>query len=133
MIGILVVSHSAYAAKGICDIAAGMSGDDVLINGVGGSENGELGVSVSEIIEALSDMLRKAEGVLIVPDIGSSVLSSRSAMNLLLPGDASRVMIADAPALEGALMAAVAASGGADLIAVANSAREARDLRKSDH
>jgi len=134
MVGILVVSHSADAAKGICDIAAGMSGDEsLLIAGVGGSDDGNLGVSVSKISEALSKMLPNAEGVLIVPDLGSSVLASRTAKELLSPDESSRVVIADAPILEGAMMAAVEASGGAGLADVADSAREARNLRKSDH
>ena len=135
MIGILVVSHSADAAKGIRDIAAGMSGagDDVPIAGVGGNDNGGLGVSVGKIFDALSEMLPKADGVLIVPDLGSSILSSRTAVGLLPPEDASRVIIADAPILEGAMMAAGEASGGSDLAAVAAGAREARELQKSDH
>ncbi|MDR3279618.1 MAG: PTS mannose transporter subunit IID [Synergistaceae bacterium] len=135
MVGILVVSHSADAAKGIRDIAAGMSGagDDVLIEGVGGNDEGGLGVSVGKILDALAGMLPKADGVLIVPDLGSSILSSRTALELLPPEDAARVIIADAPVLEGAMMAAVEASGGSDLATVAVVAREARDLQKGDH
>ena len=134
MVGILVVSHSADAAKGICDIASGMAGEGcgVLIAGVGGNDGG-LGVSVSEISEALAEMLPKSDGVLIVPDLGSAMLASRSAIELLPRQDALRVVIADAPVLEGAMMAAVEASEGSSLAAVANSAHEARNLRKSDH
>jgi dihydroxyacetone kinase DhaKLM complex PTS-EIIA-like component DhaM len=78
-------------------------------------------------------MLPKTDGVLIVPDLGSSILSSRTALELLPPEDSSRVIIADAPVLEGAMMAAVEASGGSDLATVAESAREARDLQKGEH
>ncbi|MDR1137285.1 MAG: PTS mannose transporter subunit IID, partial [Synergistaceae bacterium] len=114
MVGILVVSHSADAAKGIRDIAAGISGagDDVQIVGVGGNDEGGLGVSVGKIFDALSEMLPKTDGVLIVPDLGSSILSSRTALGLLAPEDAARAVIADAPILEGAMMAAIEASGG---------------------
>ncbi|MDR1966018.1 MAG: PTS mannose transporter subunit IID [Synergistaceae bacterium] len=135
MIGILVVSHSEDAAKGIKDIAVGMSGagDSVLIEGVGGNDSGGLGVSVGKIFDALSAMLPKTEGVLVVPDLGSSILSSRSAIELLPPEDSSRVVMADAPVLEGAMMAAVEASGGSDLAAVADSAMDARNLQKCDH
>jgi dihydroxyacetone kinase phosphotransfer subunit len=135
VVGIIVVSHSADAARGIRDIAAGMSGagDDVQIAGVGGNDAGGLGVSVGKIFDALSEMLSKTDGVLIVPDLGSSILSSRTAVGLLPPEDASRVVIADAPILEGAMMAAVEASGGSDLSTVAESASEARNLQKGDH
>jgi dihydroxyacetone kinase DhaKLM complex PTS-EIIA-like component DhaM len=133
MLGILVVSHSADAARGIRDIALGMAGGgEVLISGVGGS-GGELGVSVSDIFDALTEMLPRTDGVLIVPDIGSSLLSSASAIGLLRPADAARVMVADAPALEGAMMAAVEASAGSSLEAVAAAAGEAWSLRKGEH
>ncbi|MDR3166272.1 MAG: PTS mannose transporter subunit IID [Synergistaceae bacterium] len=134
MIGVLVVSHSEDAAKGIRDIAVKMSGGaQVLISGVGGDGAGGLGVSVSGIFDALRDMLSKTDGVVIVPDMGSSILSSRAAVAMLDPADAARSIIADAPVLEGAMMAAVEASIGSDLAAVAKCAIEARNLRKNDH
>jgi dihydroxyacetone kinase DhaKLM complex PTS-EIIA-like component DhaM len=134
VIGVLVVSHSSDAAKGIRDIASGMAGGDdgAPIDGVGGKDGG-LGVSVSEISDALAKMLPIADGIVIIPDLGSSVLSSRGAIELLPPGDAERVAIADAPALEGAMMAAIEASQGASLEAVLQSACDARNLRKGDH
>ncbi|MDR3255776.1 MAG: PTS mannose transporter subunit IID [Synergistaceae bacterium] len=135
MIGILIVSHSEDAARGIAQIAVGMSGaaDDVPITGVGGNDEGGLGVSVAKIYDALTEMLPACDGVLIVPDLGSSILSSRGAIELLSPKDASKVVIADAPVLEGSMLAAVEASSGADLEAVAEGAREAKNLKKSDH
>ncbi|MDR0652295.1 MAG: PTS mannose transporter subunit IID [Synergistaceae bacterium] len=135
MVGVLVVSHSEDAARGIRDIAAEMSGGArvVLIADVGGDGEGGLGVSVPKIFDALEDMLSKTDGVVIVPDLGSSVLSSRAAVDMLEPKDAARTIIADAPVLEGAMMAAVEASIGSDLAAVAKCAAEARDLRKNDH
>ena len=135
MVGVLVVSHSADAAKGIRDIAVEMSGNTrgVLITGVGGDGGGGLGVSVPRIFDVLEDMLSKTDGVLIVPDLGSSVLASRAAIDMLDPKDAARAVIADAPALEGAMMAAVEASIGSDLAAVTKCATAARELRKNDH
>jgi dihydroxyacetone kinase phosphotransfer subunit len=135
MIGILVVSHSEDAARGIAQIAVGMSGagEEIPIIGVGGNDEGGLGVSVTKIFDALSDMLPRCDGVLIIPDLGSSILSSRGAMEILPAEDASRVAIADAPVLEGAMLAAVEASGGSDLGTVAEAASEAKNLKKSDH
>ncbi|MDR1132722.1 MAG: PTS mannose transporter subunit IID [Synergistaceae bacterium] len=135
MVGVLVVSHSEDAAKGIRDIAAAMSGGarEVPIIGVGGDGEGGLGVSVPRIFGVLRDMLSETDGVVIIPDLGSSVLSSRAAVALLDPADAARSVIADAPVLEGAMMAAVEASIGSDLAAVAKCASDARDLRKNDH
>lgn len=135
MVGILVVSHSGDAAKGIADIARGMSGAEgtVVVEHTGGNDGGGLGVSVGKIMNALSGILPKCDGVLIVPDLGSSILSSRSAIEMLPPGDAEKVLIADAPILEGAMLAAVEAAAGSDTQMVADAAREAWELKKSEH
>ncbi|MDR1019955.1 MAG: PTS mannose transporter subunit IID [Synergistaceae bacterium] len=135
MVGILIVSHSEDAARGIAQIARGMSAaiGDAPIAGVGGNDEGGLGVSVAKIMEALADMLPKCDGILILPDLGSSVLSSRGAVGMLSDEDAAKIVIADAPVLEGAMLAAVEASTGADLPAVAQIAKEAKNLKKIDH
>lgn len=134
MIGVLVVSHSNEAASGIAKIATEMSGHgDVPVIGVGGNETGGLGVSVPNVYQTLVDLLARCDGVLIVPDIGSSVLSSRGAIGMLSPDDASRVTIANAPILEGAMLAAIESSTGSDLATVADAAKEAKNLDKSEH
>ncbi len=129
MIGILVVSHSAKAAEGIAEIASQMSGGIVPVCAVGGTEEGGLGTSVPGIVEALGGLLEKAEGVVLVPDLGSAVLSARSALEFL-GDDAKKVLIVDAPVLEGAMMASVEASIGSSLERVAQVAGEARLLSK---
>ncbi|GHV27719.1 PTS mannose transporter subunit IID [Synergistales bacterium] len=135
-VGILVVSHSEQAARGIAEIAAQMSGaadeGGVTIVAVGGNGEGGLGVSVGKIADALSGMISSCDGVLIIPDLGSSVLSSRGVIETLGEGDAAKVAIADAPILEGALMAAVEASSGSGLAEVTAAAEEARELRKNE-
>ncbi|MDR1514285.1 MAG: PTS mannose transporter subunit IID [Synergistaceae bacterium] len=135
MIGILVVSHSADAARGIAEIARGMAvaGDDIPIVGVGGNDDGGLGVSVAKIADALTEMLPKCEGILIVPDLGSSILSSRAAVGMLSGEEAAKIVIVDAPVLEGAMMAAVEASTGSDLQSVVKVAEVAKNLIKIDH
>jgi PTS hybrid protein len=129
VIGILVVSHSAKAAEGIAEIASQMSGGIVPVRAVGGTEEGGLGTSVPGIVEALGGLLEKAEGVVLVPDLGSAVLSARSALEFL-GDDAKKVLIVDAPVLEGAMMASVEASIGSSLERVAQVAGEARLLSK---
>ena len=132
MTGLLIVSHSEEAAKGIAQIAVGMSGGGVEIAGVGGNDEGGLGVSVMKIYDELTLMLPNTDGVLIIPDLGSSVLSSRGAIEMLSPEDSAKVLIADAPILEGAMLGAVEASCGASLEQVAEAAQEARNLKKLD-
>jgi len=133
VIGILVVSHSAEAARGIALIASQMSGGGAFVRGVGGSEDGGLGTSVPQILEVLQELLRACEGVAVVPDLGSAVLSARSALEFLDPSEAARVAVADAPALEGAMMGAVESSLGSDLAKVVATAEGARNLEKTRH
>ncbi|ACZ19775.1 dihydroxyacetone kinase phosphoryl donor subunit DhaM [Thermanaerovibrio acidaminovorans] len=129
MIGILVVSHSPKAAQGISEIASAMSQGSVPVVGVGGSEDGGLGTSVPAIYEALTELLDRCDGVVVVPDLGSAVLSARAALEMLPQPD--RVVIADGPVLEGAMMGAVQASVGSGLDEVARTVFEARNLEKS--
>ena len=133
MIGILVVSHSVDAARGIALIASQMSGGGAFVRGVGGTEEGGLGTSVPQILEALTELLGSCDGVVVVPDLGSAVLSARTALELLDPSEAARVAVADAPALEGAMMGAVESSLGSDLAKVVATAEGARNLEKTRH
>ncbi len=129
MNAILVVSHSAEAARGIVAIASQMAGERVGIAACGGTDDGELGTSVPAILSALEELLETSEGVVVIPDLGSAVLAARTARELL--GDrADRVLIADGPVLEGTLMASVEASVGAGLDRLVAVVDEARGLRK---
>lgn len=129
MNAILVVSHSAEAARGIVAIALQMAGERVGIAACGGTDDGELGTSVPSILSALEGLLETSDGVLVIPDLGSAVLAARTAKDLL--GErAGRVLIADGPVLEGTLMASVEASVGAELDRLAAVVDETRGLRK---
>ncbi len=66
--------------------------------------------------------------MVILPDLGSSVLTVRA---LLGEEDfAGPVAVADAPFVEGAVAATVAAAAGGDVKAVLQAAEEARHARK---
>jgi len=133
MIGVLVASHSEEAASGIAKIAKEMSGQgNVPVVGVGGNESGGLGLSVPKVYRALMALLERCDGVLIVPDIGSSVLASRAAVDMLTPEVMDKVAIANAPILEGAMLAAIESFIGSDLAAVLDAAKEAKNLDKSE-
>lgn len=129
MNALLVVSHSAEAARGIAAIASQMAGERVGIAACGGTDDGELGTSVPAILSALEGLLEASEGVLVIPDLGSAVLAVRTARELL--GErADRVLIADGPVLEGTLMASVEAGVGAGLDRLAAVVEETRGFRK---
>ncbi|HET6692177.1 MAG TPA: dihydroxyacetone kinase phosphoryl donor subunit DhaM, partial [Miltoncostaeaceae bacterium] len=122
MIGIVVVSHSAALAEGVVALARGMAGDDVPIEAAGGiDEPGALGtdaVKVMAAIEAVGE-----GGALVLMDLGSAVLSAETALDLLDDETRARVLLCEAPLVEGAVAAAAAARAGASLEEAAAEAR----------
>jgi PTS hybrid protein len=135
-VALVLVSHSADLARGVAELAEQMA-PDVLIRGVGGGPDGGLGTSLDAVQKALGEVLTTladnssgpgpgpgpgdAGGVVVLGDLGSSVLTVEAVLEL----DESlteRVVLARAPFVEGAVAAAVTAHGGADLGTVLESA-----------
>jgi dihydroxyacetone kinase phosphotransfer subunit len=125
VVGIVLISHSSGLAEGAAELVGQVAGGARVVP-AGGTEDGQLGTSTRLILDAIAKADQGA-GVLLIPDLGSSVLSARSIIAELGRGG---VVLADAPFVEGAVAAGVAASIGADLAAVARAAEEARDARK---
>lgn len=124
MVGIVLVSHSAELAGGLRALLVQLGAEAVEV--AGGTAEGELGTSY-DLVRAAIDRADGGAGVLVLPDLGSSVLTARAVLeDHPVPG----ALIVDAPFVEGAVAAAVTASTGADLAAVAAAAEEARDVRK---
>jgi PTS hybrid protein len=126
-VGIVLVSHSAELAEGTANLAAQVSGGTVTIVAAGGTDDGDLGTSAAKVEDALRRADRGA-GVLVLPDLGSAVLTVRAVLEDY--GTAGSILLADAPFVEGAVAATVIAAAGGDLKAVAAAAEEARHARK---
>jgi len=128
VIGIVLVSHSAPLAEGLADMARQIAGGDVRVIAAGGGPEGTLGTDGDRIAAAIREA-EGGDGVLVLVDLGSAVLSVRA---LLADGDLdrARVILADAPLVEGAIAASATASIGGDLDAAAAAAQEAWDVRK---
>jgi PTS hybrid protein len=125
-VGIVLVSHSARLAEGAADLAGQVSGGAVRVLAAGGTDDGDLGTSAEKIGAAVA-AAETGAGVLVLPDLGSAVLTVRAMLaDLAEP----RVALADAPFVEGAVAATVAAAAGGDLKAVARAAEEAWHARK---
>jgi len=127
-VGIVLVSHSAPLAEGTAELAGQVGGGTVTIATAGGTDDGRIGTSIAKIQRAIQ-LADAGAGVLILPDLGSSVLTVRALLADPddLPGP---VVMADAPFVEGAVAAAVTAAAGGDLKAVLDAAQEARHARK---
>jgi PTS hybrid protein len=100
----------------------------VTIATAGGTEDGRIGTSIDKVERAVR-LADGGAGVVILPDLGSSVLTVRA---LLADADdlPDQVNVADAPFVEGAVAATVTAAAGGDVKAVLNAAEEARHARK---
>jgi PTS hybrid protein len=127
-VGIVLISHSRALAEGAADLASSVSQGGARVIGIGGTDDGRLGTSLDALVIAV-DKADSGAGVVIIGDLGSSVLTVRS--YLADPDAAVRARLADAPFVEGAVAAAVIASTGASMDEVLAAAEEARDVRKS--
>ncbi|WP_327167162.1 PTS fructose transporter subunit IIA [Streptomyces subrutilus] len=129
-VGIVLVSHSAAVAESVAELARGLAagGPVVPVAAAGGTPDGGLGTSAERIAAAAREVDRGA-GVALLVDLGSAVLTVRA----LLEDDElpSGSRLVDAPFVEGAVAAVVAASAGAPLAEVESAAAEAYGYRKS--
>jgi phosphoenolpyruvate---glycerone phosphotransferase subunit DhaM len=127
LVGIVLVSHSAELAQGAVDLAEQVSGGTVTIIAAGGTDDGDLGTSAAKVSRGLS-LADSGAGVVVLHDMGSAVLTVRAVLDDY--GDATGVLLVDAPFVEGAVAATVTAAAGGDVKAVAAAAEEARHVRK---
>jgi PTS hybrid protein len=127
VVGIVIVSHSADIAAGTVALASQMAGEEVRIEAAGGAPDGGLGTD-GTLVEAAIAAAEQGDGVIILGDLGSAILTARH----VLEDHASNgsVRLVDAPLVEGAVAAAVVSSAGRPLDEVASAAEEARAIPK---
>ncbi|OKL48493.1 hypothetical protein BSR28_02020 [Boudabousia liubingyangii] len=133
MIGIVVVSHSHALAEAAIDLVGQMLPDAnvPLINAAGADGGTDFGTDAAVISEAITEA-DQGDGVLVMIDLGSAVMSTEMALEFVDPDVASRVRVSAAPLVEGLTGAAVRAAGGADLKAVAAAAEAAYQGKRSE-
>ncbi|PRZ05690.1 phosphocarrier protein HPr /dihydroxyacetone kinase DhaM subunit [Isoptericola sp. CG 20/1183] len=122
-VGLVLVAHSAMLADGTAELARQMA-PDVELRCAAGDLDGGLGTSLPRVQDALSAALAAVDGVVVLADLGSAVLTVESALELD-PELPPRVRLVSAPFVEGAVAAAVTAQQGAGLDAVAEAAESA--------
>lgn len=126
-VGIVLFSHSAGLAAGAVELVSQIVGGAPFLVGVGGTDDGRLGTSSTKLERAI-DQVSSGNGVVVIPDLGSAVLTARLHLAERASGDP--VVLLDAPFVEGALAAAATVLGGADLDAVQRAVEQSRDARK---
>ena len=126
MVGLVLVSHSAELARGLADLAGQVAGPEVAIEPAGGGPDGTLGTS-GELVERAIERADRGDGVVVLGDLGSAILTVR---HVLEHRDPERVRLVDAPFVEGAVAAAVVSAAGGSLDEVARAAEDARGVGK---
>ncbi|MFC4004838.1 dihydroxyacetone kinase phosphoryl donor subunit DhaM [Prauserella oleivorans] len=120
-VGLVVVSHSGKLAEGVAEVATQMA-PDVTVKAAGGLPDGGIGTDFESVLTAVQEA-DAGSGVVLLYDLGSAQMTAELAVEAL--GDPGSAVVVDAPLVEGAIAAAVAAQGGADRAAVAEAASSA--------
>ncbi len=122
-VSIVIVSHSSEVAKGAADMVREMVGDEVRVAYCGGNPEGGLGTNVPAIMEAIQSVYGP-QGVAMLIDLGGAETNSEMAIEMLPAEMQEKIVICNAPIVEGAVMAATEAAGGSSLAEVRATAEE---------
>lgn len=123
MIGLVIVSHSPKIAEGVVELANQMSQGQVPLAAAGGIDDPThpIGTDAFRIQEAI-EQVYSDDGVLVLMDLGSAIISTQTALEFLSPDQAARVRLCSAPLIEGAVAAAVEAMSNSNLAEIAAAA-----------
>ncbi|MGO4300476.1 dihydroxyacetone kinase phosphoryl donor subunit DhaM [Leifsonia sp. RAF41] len=124
-VGIVFVSHSPQIAAGMVELAGQMAGSVRLV-AAGGTDDEGIGTSFTKVMSGVAEA-DSGDGVVVVSDLGSALLTAETVLDMLDEEQRSRVRVVDVPFVEGGVAAAVAAESGSPLDAVAAAARGAVD------
>jgi phosphoenolpyruvate-protein phosphotransferase/dihydroxyacetone kinase phosphotransfer subunit len=125
VVGIVVVSHSRTLAHAAVELAAEMvPGNPPAVAVAAGLDDGAFGTDAVAVQQAI-EQVDSPDGVVVLCDLGSAVLSAEMALEFLDEGLRARVVISPAPLIEGLVVAFVTAAGGAPAAEVAAEAANA--------
>ena len=122
-VGIVIVSHSPKVAEGAADMVRQMVGEEVPLAWTGGNPSGGLGTDVGQIMAAIDRAWSNA-GVVVLVDLGGAETNSEMAIEMLSDDRRGKVLICNAPVVEGAVVAATEAAGGSNVDTVRQTAEE---------
>ena len=120
--GVVLVSHSEYIAKGLKELVDEMNDGSVQVVAAGGADGGRIGTSAIKI---------QGDHILIYADLGSSILSAETAIDLIDEDLAEKVQLVDAPIVEGALAGVVQGTISDDVADVIKASEDARNVHKN--
>ncbi len=130
MVGMVIVSHMVSIADGVRDMAKKIADPNLVVIAAGGAPDGSFGTDSAKICKAIEDADNGKDGVVVITDVGSSVISAGLAIEGLSMALNRRVKIADAPIVEGAIAAAAEASKGSNVEEVLKATEAAKGISK---
>jgi multiphosphoryl transfer protein len=126
MVGIVIVSHSAKLASGVQELAQQMVQGTVALATAAGIDDAEnpFGTNAMQVYQAIESVYSD-DGVVVLMDLGSAVLSAEMALEFLPEEKRYKVRLCEAPLVEGTIAAVVQAANGASIEQVIAEARGA--------
>ena len=123
MVSLVLVAHSDPLLTALVAVVRDVTRTTPPCFTAGGTDDGRFGTSLASVRRALRSGLEASDdGCLVLYDTGSAWLTLGLAIDELSHEERSRVVLSDAPLVEGALAAAARASDGAALGEVAEAA-----------
>lgn len=110
MVGIVIVSHSRKLAESVMEFTKIMA-DGAVVAAAGGLEDGSFGTSFDKIYKAVESVYSE-DGVILIMDMGSAVMTAEMVIEAY---GSPKVLMADCPMVEGAVVATISAMGGMGL------------------
>ena len=107
MVGLVIVSHSENLAKSVVELTSIMA-PGARIAPAGGMDDGGFGTSL-EKIQAAIDSVYSDDGVLVLVDLGSAVMTTEMVIEMF---EGKKVEMVDCPLVEGAVVATIDSAGG---------------------
>jgi phosphocarrier protein FPr len=123
-VGLVIVSHSEKLASGVTELAQQMTQGSITIVAAGGAGNDVIGTSVDTIQHAI-ERANGPDGVLVLLDMGSAILSTEMALEMIDEEKRGPILLSFAPIVEGTLAAALEATLGHSLQEVKAAAEKA--------
>jgi multiphosphoryl transfer protein len=116
MVGIVIVSHSRLLAEGVRELALQMSQEPVQVAVAAGIDAADSSIGTDPIsVQEAIETVYSEDGVVVLMDLGSAVMSAEMALEFLEPEQRQNVYLSAAPLVEGAIAAVVQAATGSSV------------------
>lgn len=125
MVGIVIVSHSAALADSLAEMTRMMAAG-ANVASAGGMDDGFFGTSFHKIRAAIESVYSE-EGVLVLMDMGSAVMTTEMVLESL---EGKKVEMVDCPLVEGAVVAVIDSFCGMDYDSIKKALSEVAGSKK---